>query len=105
MIPLIRLFILAFCLLFAQQGAMRHAISHLGVVAESGMVESHHETGKDDGSPLCLQCLAYSVLAAAIGVVWVYMAAIRQHFLVLIANFLTIPQRAFWFYAARAPPA
>ena len=105
MIPLIRLFLLAFCLLFAQQGAMQHVISHLGVVTESGTVASHHDAGKDDGSPLCLQCLAYSVLAAAIGVAWVYIVATRQRFLVLVANFLTIPQRAPWFYAARAPPA
>jgi len=109
MIHRIQMFVLAFCLLLAQQGTVLHAMSCLGVqigdiVSVNTFAHSHH-SDKDDGDSLCLQCLAYSALVAAIYVVWPRIAAVKQHFLTFITRFSTIPQRAPQVYAARAPPA
>ncbi len=110
MIRRLQLFALVLCLLFAQQGAILHALSHLSTEPASCVSSSDHDGGKKicadgDEDGVCLQCLAFAAMAAAIHMVWPRLAVLAQRFLVSIVRFISISRRAPQIYAARAPPA
>ncbi|WP_055325939.1 hypothetical protein [Ralstonia solanacearum] len=82
--------LLAVLLLFGQQGALRHALSHLSDGSEGGTeigaapagraAERTGQTGAEHAA--CLQCAAFAVLAAALPVLAIFRLrnARRWHF-------------------------
>jgi hypothetical protein len=110
MIRRLQIFALALCLLLAQQGAILHVLSHLSDKPALSVSLGDHATGKkvvgdgDDDDGICLQCLAFAAMAAAIHVVWPRIAVATQRFLIHAVSFTSTSQRAPQLYAARAPP-
>ncbi|MDB5889053.1 MAG: hypothetical protein JWM03_1925 [Rhodocyclales bacterium] len=110
MIRRLQIFALALCLLLAQQGAILHALSHLSDKPALSVSAVDHATGKklvgdsDNDDGICLQCLAFAAMVAAIHVVWPRIAATACRFLICTVSFASISQRAPQLYAARAPP-
>jgi hypothetical protein len=86
----------AFVLLFAQQGAVTHALTHL---AEHAGQEKHLPH-----SPACEQCVAYAGIGAAPAPAALVFAALLAAGLLSAALplwFFSVPRR---FYRSRAPP-
>jgi len=110
MIRRLHIFALAFFLLFAQQGAVLHVISHIGEnTPKQYRLTTSHDASRDtsddhDEDGLCLQCLAFSALAGVIHVTWPCLCAASQNFLYLSVHFTSVIQRALQVYVARAPP-
>jgi hypothetical protein len=111
MIRRLQIFALAICLLLAQQGAIVHALSHLSDEPAASVSSVDHATSKkvagdgDNDDGICLQCLAFAAMAAAIHVVWPRIALTTQRFLIHAVSFTSTSQRAPQLYAARAPPS
>ena len=87
---------LVFALLFAQQGAVTHSISH--VLAEQSQDQSlpHHEH--------CDLCAVYDQIGSAVGVGIVHFDFASSFETSITAHFVTFRSIAFTAFAARAPP-
>ena len=91
---------LAFALLFAQQGAALHALSHL---ADSVPAQSQQEKNLPH-SPACDKCVVYAQLGSAVGCVHVVHGLQSSH------EAIPAPPQPYRHsdhhshYAARAPP-
>lgn len=106
----IQALVVVLCLLFAQQGAMLHALSHLrehtgSAISAEASVCGHDGDHHGHGDRVCLLCLAYSAMVAAVYVVWPCIAIITTRFLIFAASCAAVfCPRAPQVYAARAPP-
>ncbi|MBZ0104818.1 MAG: hypothetical protein K8H84_04220 [Sulfuricella denitrificans] len=91
---------LAFSLLFAQQGAAMHALSHLGET-----LPSHSQQDKQlPHSPACDKCVVYAGIGSALtaSALTLPAAVVHDRHLELIpASLLSWPAGS---YLARAPP-
>jgi hypothetical protein len=89
---------LALALLFAQQGGILHALSHL-VENHSAPQEKHLPH-----SPICDECVAYAGVDSAT-VTASFFFALQQGIVVLaVVLFATLIPAAFRAYRSRAPP-
>ncbi len=92
--------LLAFALLFVQQGAALHALSHL---AENRPAQSEQEKHLPH-SPACDKCVAYAGLGGAAAAAPLFFAP-QQTIVILAAAlfalFFSAPYRS---YLSRAPP-
>lgn len=91
---------LAFSLLFVQQGAALHALSHF---ADSAPSQSQHEKHLPH-SPTCDKCVAYAGLSGAVTSsppVFAAQETINILAAVFFLTFISVPLRI---YLSRAPP-
>ncbi|MDD5240988.1 MAG: hypothetical protein PHG47_04590 [Sulfuricella sp.] len=93
-------FLLAFSLLFAQQGAAVHALSHLadGVPAESQ--QDKHQSH----SPACDKCVAYAGIGSAAPSSPPLFAASETTFILAAVLSLLFFSASRFSYRSRAPP-
>lgn len=99
--PRLLLFLLlAFTLLFAQQGAAIHALSHLGEP-----LPTHSQQDKQlPHSPACDECVVYAGVGGAVAASKLIIPSVTVHVLPVAAiqpALLSQPARP---YQARAPP-
>lgn len=93
--------LLAFALLFAQQGAAIHALSHLSEPLSSTSPQDKH---LPHSSP-CDKCVAYAGIGSAVAASELLIPSVTAHLLPVAAiqpTLLSQPARP---YQARAPPA
>lgn len=88
--------LLAFALLFAQQGAVTHSISH--VLAE----QSQNQSLPHDKH--CDLCAAYAQIGSAVGVNHIHFDFAPSFGAILTTYSVTFRSFAFSAFAARAPP-
>jgi hypothetical protein len=98
--PLLLFLALAFTLLFVQQGAAVHALSHL---AEH--LPSHSQQDKQlPHSPACDKCVVYAGIGSAITSSSLNIPAEALHFRHVAPRRASILSRPARVYLARAPP-
>ena len=88
--------LLALALLFAQQGAVTHSISHVLAEQSQDQSQPHHEH--------CDLCAVYAQIGSAIGSSHVSFDFTSSFGEVLAAHSVSFRSIAFTAFAARAPP-
>lgn len=100
--PRLLLFLLlAFTLLFAQQGAAIHALSHL-----SEPLPTHSQQDKQlPHSPACDECVVYAGIGGAVAASKLIIPSITLHLLPVAAIQPLLLSHPAPLYQARAPPS
>lgn len=93
--------LLAFTLLFAQQGAAIHALSHLGEALASQSQQDKHLPH----SPACDKCVVYAGAGSAVAASSLNIPAGTLHFRHIAASQPPLLSQPVRLYLARAPPA